>query len=156
MLLSVFGAGINFLGHQIATDIDGYEITANILTSAQGFFTEIFGYGGFFEYSGFHIIPFILGSIIWFIVGFSLNYIARNKQTSKNKYSFIGKILMHVGIGLAILSGLITFIICIASKDGFCVLIFVFLAVIFVPLFIVGLIFWIVSRYLKELINPTS
>jgi len=149
IILSALGAGISFLGNQITFDSDGYDITANILTSTQGLFTGILGYGDVFEYSGFYLIPFILGALVWFIVGSFLSYISRNKKTLKEKFSFIGKIFMILGIILAILSAIFTLIICLVSKDGFCILSFVFLAVIFVPLFVIGLIFWIVSKFRK-------
>lgn len=144
--LSLIGAGVNFLG-QLAIDADGFDIVANILTSTQGFFTGVMGYGDFFEYSGFHIVPFIWGGICWFLFAMFLSSISKRKETLHEKFGYIGKVLMITGIIAFIISAASTIAYMLISQDGFAVLLVIFLAVIYVPLFAGGVVFVVLGKY---------
>lgn len=148
-ILSLLGAMISYVGGKTIVDTDGIDIIANILTSTQGFFTGILGYGDFFEYSGFHIIPFILGALVWALVAIILWYITRNKASKKEKLDYLGILFMITGVLLCILSFIVTVIYTMFTHDGFAPLLFVFLAVIFIPIFMIGLLFYIYSKFLK-------
>lgn len=148
-ILSLVCAVISYVGEKTIVDTDGVDIIANILTSTQGFFTGILGYGDFFEYSGFHIIPFILGALVWALVAILLCYISRNKAGKKEKLDYLGIIFMLLGLLLCVLSFIVTVIYRILTHDGFAPLLFVFLAVIFIPIFMIGLLFFIYSKFLE-------
>jgi len=150
-ILSLVGAVINYVGKKTLIDQDGVEIIANIVTSTQGLFTGILGYGDFFEYSGFHIIPFILGALVWALAAIFLCYISRNKATNKDKLNYLGKILMLLGTLLCVMSSIVTVIYTLFTHDGFAPLLFVFLAVVFIPIFSIGLVLFIYSKFLKEI-----
>ncbi|MEN6327443.1 MAG: hypothetical protein ABFD18_14725 [Syntrophomonas sp.] len=149
-ILSFVGATISYIGEKISVNSDGIQIIANIITSTQGFFTGILGYGDFFEYSGFYIIPFILGALVWILVAIFLCYITRNKASKEDKLEYIGIILMLLGCLLCIMSLIVTIIYQLFTHNEFAPLLFVFLAVIFIPLFISGLLLFILSKFSNE------
>lgn len=149
-ILSFVGATISYMGEKISVDSDGIQIIANILTSTQGLFTGILGYGDFFEYSGFYIIPFILGALVWVLVAIFLCYITRNKVYKADRLEYAGIILMLLGCLLCVMSLVITVIYQLFTHDEFAPLLLVFLAVIFIPLFISGLLLFILSKFLNE------
>lgn len=148
-ILSLVGAAINYVGGKTLVDRDGVEIIANIVTSTQGLFTGILGYGDFFEYSGFHIIPFILGALVWALGAIFLCYITRNKANKKDKLHYLGKTLMLLGSLLCVMSFIVTVIYTLFTHDGFAPLLFVFLAVIFIPIFTIGLALFVYSKFLN-------
>lgn len=146
--LSFAGATINYVGQKTLVDSDGAEAIANIVTSTQGLFTGLLGYGDFFEYSGFHIVPFILGAICWALTAIFLCYITRNKDCKKDKFIYSGTTLVLLGSLLLLMSFIATVIYTLFTHDEFAPLLFVFLAVIFIPVFMVGLALLVFSKFL--------
>ncbi|MFZ2539540.1 MAG: hypothetical protein WAX04_11650 [Oscillospiraceae bacterium] len=147
-LLSLVGLVVDYLGRIILADSDGTEIISNILTSTQGFFTGVLGYGDFFEYSGFYLIPFVLGGIVWILVAIFLCYVTRNKNNTKEKLRQSGKILISFGTILGIISTLIIGLYIQIAGDIWAILILFFLATIIIPPFIVGLVLFGISKSL--------
>lgn len=144
-LLSLVGSVVDFLGRLLFVDSDGTEMLSNILTSTQGFFTGVLGYGDFFEYSGFHLIPFILGGIVWILVAIFLGYVTRTKKT-KEKLSQSGKILISFGTILGITSTILIALYIHVTGDIWAILLLIFLATIIIPPFIVGLVLLSISK----------
>jgi len=148
-IFNLSGVLLNYVISSIPIDPDIFEITANILTSTQGFFSGLM-YGDFIEYSGFHLFPFLIGGLVWIIIGVFLRYILRKKDTTSEKLSYTSKYLIISSFIIFGLSFLLMLFRLLFLKDYLSFLIMIFLAVIYVPTFLMGLITKAISTYLKE------
>jgi len=98
-------------------------------------------------------LPFLVGMIIWFFVGCFLGNVFEKKKTINERLSYLGKFLMIVSLGLFVLILLILLTFFSLSKQGDplgIAIVFVIICVIFGVPFVLGLIFWIISKFLKK------
>lgn len=147
-LLNILGSFINFGATKLFADPDLIQILANILTSTQGFFAGIIGYGDYFEYSRFHLIPFLLGGLVWVLVALFLYYqygLIKKGDTINEKLSFLSKKLLKYGIIVLILSFFATLIRYIFLNNPLSYLLLIFMAVIYMPLILLGILFGVIS-----------
>ena len=101
-----------------------------------------------------HLLSFLIGALIWFLIGFILAWFLRNKLTKEEKLNSLGKILMIFGvILLAILFIWMSFGCLIIEKDFECFVMGLFVglpifgSVIYGPPFVLGLVLWIMSKW---------
>jgi hypothetical protein len=148
-LTIIIGFSINSLPQLLPIiDGDGFAIAAHIVTNIYGFISGIMGYGDFFEYSGFNIISFIIGGVIWTLLGIVLSNYLQGKDKGK-KYHKLSKILIWIGLVIGIVGSCISFIIAF-NGDGFAILLIPFLATIFIPIICIGLIFRLIGISIND------
>ena len=155
LIITPLGLFLSLSSSSILIDADVLEIPAAIMAGTFVFINNFFQ-GGLVQGGNVlnfsNIITFILGGLIWFGVGFLLGWLLRNKQGKKENLKTLGKILMIGSLGIFLVLALIFFLIFLSSGEtdplGIFILFLVLLGV-FVPPFIIGLILWIISKFVK-------
>ena len=108
-------------------------------------------------FSGWFIFSWIIGGLVWFLIGMFLGWLSRNKETTEEKLRYIGKVIMFIALGLAILFilyAIINFILAISNDinlEGFWWFLMIYGLMLVLPLtggiFSIGLIVWLISKY---------
>lgn len=140
-LLLMAGIVIDFLGSTILIDADLTSIIANIFTTTHGFFAGLFGYGDIFKYSRVYFLPYVIGGLVWVILGLFLYHISFTRLTTYCKFTYLSKLLGLSGVLAFLISMCVTLLFYIFTQDPFSIILIIFLAVIYVPLLVVGLYF---------------
>ncbi|MFA5318483.1 MAG: hypothetical protein WC323_03355 [Patescibacteria group bacterium] len=111
------------------------------------------------DFHAFSFPAFILGGLFWFLAGAFFRWVSGAKNNSKRKMNFIGRILMIIGAVIFILFLAISLVWAVINCAGpyqegnvlFCTYISTaFAAVIYFPPFILGLILWVISKFIPE------
>ena len=152
IIITPLGIFLERSAHNIMIDADAIEIPAQIMAGTFFFLSSIFRANNFNTLQIGHIFAFLFGGLIWFGVGSLFGWLLRKKEGKKENLNDLGKILMIGAFAIFIVLALIFFLMFLASGEtdplGI-VLLFLLLLGIFAPPFVIGLILWIISKFLK-------
>jgi len=148
ILVALVSESLRILHSIIPVDTEILSVVYFALTSTQQFFYLAFcNVDLLFNYdTGFQIVPFILGAVVWVLVAIFLCYMTRNKISTKERLHYSGKILMLMGSLLGVIGSIATVIYANLTGDFFLVLLFMFLLVIFISMFIIGLVLILIAN----------
>jgi len=155
-IITPLGIILESASKSLLVDADILEIPATIMAGTFYFISMFFKNGiahGIKTINLSNIITFLIGGLIWFGIGFLIGWLLAKKESRKENLNALGKILMIASFGIFVVLALIFFIVFLASREtdplGIFILFLVLLG-IFAPPFAVGLILWIIAKFIKE------
>jgi len=148
LILYFLLAFVSFALYRLGTG-DMAEISANIISNVQGFITGIITNGDLIEYDSFNGTAFILGAILWVLLTWGFWLLSRNKLSLEGQLAYTGKLLMGLGLIVLIVSCIISFSDYLKDPlmPGYRL---IFLATLYLPMFILGLCIFMFSIYAES------